>query len=70
MDSIRKVAQRKTIIMVTHWITSVKNCDMIYVMENGTIAAQGTYSQLMQSTEAFRTLARTTASATARIPEE
>ena len=70
MDSIRKVAKRKTIIMIAHRITTVKNCDMIYVMETGTIIAQGTYSELMQSSEAFRALARTTASATACIPEE
>ncbi len=58
MESIRALARRKTIIMIAHRITTVKDCDMIYLMENGKITAQGTYSALMDSSETFRAMSR------------
>ncbi|MBM4309820.1 MAG: ABC transporter ATP-binding protein [Deltaproteobacteria bacterium] len=58
MDSIRALARRKTIIMIAHRITTVKDCDMIYLMENGKITAHGTYSALMDSSETFRAMSR------------
>jgi ABC-type multidrug transport system fused ATPase/permease subunit len=33
MDAIRNLSHKKTIIMIAHRITTVKNCDMIYLME-------------------------------------
>ena len=69
MDSISQLAQRKTTILVAHRITTVRNCDMIYVIENGSIAGQGNYTELIQSSEAFRALARNSAPAAACIPE-
>jgi ABC-type multidrug transport system fused ATPase/permease subunit len=56
MDSIRGLAKRKTIIMIAHRITTVKNCDMIYVMEDGYIITKGTYIELMDSSEKFRAM--------------
>ena len=58
MDSIRTLAKRKTIIMIAHRITTVKDCDMIYLMEDGHIIAQGTYAELMDSSETFRAMSR------------
>ena len=58
MDSIRALAKRKTIIMIAHRITTVKDCDMLYLMEDGHIIAKGTYAALMDSSETFRAMAR------------
>ena len=58
MDSIRALAKRKTIIMIAHRITTVKDCDMIYLMEDGHIIAKGTYAELMDSSETFRAMSR------------
>jgi len=58
MESIRALARRKTVIMIAHRITTVKDCDMIYVMENGRIGERGTYAALMESSEAFRAMSR------------
>ena len=37
----------KTIVIVAHRLTTIKDCDRIYVMNNHTIAEKGTHSQLM-----------------------
>ena len=60
MDSIRALTNRKTIIMIAHRITTVKDCDMIYLMEYGHIIAKGAYIELMDSSEKFRAMSRST----------
>jgi len=58
MVSIRALAKRKTIIMIAHRITTVKDCDMICFMEDGCITAMGAYAELLESSEKFRTMSR------------
>jgi ATP-binding cassette, subfamily B, bacterial PglK len=58
MEAIQNLSHKKTIIMIAHRLTTVKNCDVIYVMENGEIIAQGTYEELMQSCSPFRNMAK------------
>ena len=43
--------------MVAHRLSSVRNCDLIYVMEGGRITAQGRYDELIASSQQFRALA-------------
>ncbi|MDR0556966.1 MAG: ABC transporter ATP-binding protein/permease, partial [Treponema sp.] len=35
MESIKRIGHKKTIIIVAHRITTVKNCEVIYMMEKG-----------------------------------
>jgi len=49
--------QAKTVIMIAHRIATVRECDTIYLLEHGRIAAQGTYDELLRSSEAFRAMA-------------
>ena len=46
MDSIDKLPLDLTIIMVAHRLTTVKDCDVIYVLNRGEIADQGSYDEL------------------------
>ncbi len=39
----------KTLIIVAHRLTTVMGCDVIYVMDQGRVVAQGTHSQLLQT---------------------
>jgi ABC-type multidrug transport system fused ATPase/permease subunit len=57
MGAIHNLAHKKTIIMIAHRITTVKDCDTIYVMESGVISESGTYNELMASSKQFREMA-------------
>jgi ABC-type multidrug transport system fused ATPase/permease subunit len=57
MDAIRTLGHKKTIIMIAHRITTVKNCDMIYMMDKGSIVDSGNYEELYQKNKAFRKMA-------------
>lgn len=48
----------KTIIMITHRVSTVKECDLVYFMDKGKIAARGTYEQLVAANPKFCSLAR------------
>jgi ABC-type multidrug transport system fused ATPase/permease subunit len=57
MDAISNLSHKKTIITVAHRITTVKNCDVIYLMEKGAIADYGSYGQLYSRNASFRKMA-------------
>lgn len=46
-DSILNDSIYKTMIFISHRLSSVRNADMVFMLENGTIIEQGTHSQLM-----------------------
>ncbi|MDR0462309.1 MAG: ABC transporter ATP-binding protein/permease [Christensenellaceae bacterium] len=46
-EKIMKNNKKQTTIFVTHRLASVEKCDIIYYMENGKIAEQGTHKELM-----------------------
>lgn len=58
MEAINKLSDRKTIIMIAHRLTTLKDCDVIYVLEYGKVVAQGTYDDLMQSCSFFQKMGR------------
>jgi ATP-binding cassette subfamily B protein len=47
IDTIRSVAGGRTIIIVSHRLSAVKDADRIIVMEKGCIAESGTHNQLI-----------------------
>ncbi len=57
MDAVRNLAQAKTIIMIAHRLSTVRECDTIYLLDRGKIAASGTYDQLVDQNAKFRALA-------------
>jgi len=52
------VAKLKTIIIIAHRLTTVKDCDIIYLVDKGKITGQGTYDELMSSSASFRAMAK------------
>lgn len=58
MDSIQELSGQKTIVMIAHRLKTVKNCDVIYLMEQGRVIEQGTYQQLINNNSMFKKMAR------------
>jgi len=58
MDAIHNLSHKKTIIMIAHRITTVKECDVIYIMEKGRIIDSGKYDELIQRNKQFRQMAK------------
>ena len=46
----------RTIIIIAHRLATIKNCDLIYVLENGTIAEKGSYQELYDKKGKFRAM--------------
>jgi len=57
MQAIEALMGERTIIMIAHRLTTVRNCDQLYLMENGEIIQQGTYDQLIENSVMFREMA-------------
>lgn len=58
MDAIQELSGKKTIIMIAHRLKTVKNCDIIYLMENGKIVEQGNYQELLENNDNFKKMAK------------
>jgi ABC-type multidrug transport system fused ATPase/permease subunit len=56
--TIESVGRARTLIIVAHRLTTVRHCDVLYVVEAGRIVARGKYDELMMSCPEFRRLAR------------
>jgi HlyD family secretion protein len=57
MDAIHDFSGSKTILIIAHRLTTVKECDFICVMQNGRIVDKGTYDDLLERNELFRGMA-------------
>ena len=56
MGAIRSLERKKTILICTHRISTLRNCDRIYVVEKGRIVADGSYAKLEKYSQDFRTI--------------
>jgi ATP-binding cassette, subfamily B, bacterial PglK len=58
MQAIRSLSGRKTIILIAHRLSTVRECDRIFLIEGGRVASSGTYSELVAQSATFRRMAR------------
>jgi ABC-type multidrug transport system fused ATPase/permease subunit len=58
MEAIRKFSHRKTMLIIAHRLSTLRECDRIYVLSGGKIAATGSYAQLLETNEEFRSMAK------------
>jgi HlyD family secretion protein len=54
MDAIHDFSGKKTIIMIAHRLSTVKQCDCIYLMDQGHIIDRGTYEELNRRNSIFQ----------------
>jgi ATP-binding cassette, subfamily B, bacterial PglK len=57
-QAIKNVMGKKTVIMIAHRISTVRECDTIFVLDKGRIVSQGSYRELLASSSHFQALAR------------
>lgn len=55
-ETIFKTLKDKTIIMVAHRISTIRNCDLIYVINEGGVEAKGSYNQLLKNSILFKNI--------------
>ncbi|OOE68964.1 multidrug ABC transporter ATP-binding protein [Salinivibrio sp. ML198] len=57
MDAIHDFAGNKTIIMIAHRLSTVQQCDCIYMLEQGKVIDHGTYAELYEKNAIFKNMA-------------
>lgn len=57
MKAIRTASKNRTLIMIAHRLTTVRDCDVIYIIEKGTIVDSGTFADLASKNRRFRKMA-------------
>ena len=53
VKSLEKLDDKITIIMVAHRLSTVKNCNKIFLFDNGEIKAEGTFNELSKTNNFF-----------------
>jgi ABC-type multidrug transport system fused ATPase/permease subunit len=58
MEAISGLSHRKTLLIIAHRISTLKECDEIFMLANGRFVARGTYDELLRSNAEFRAMAK------------
>ena len=53
MEAINKLKKNTTILLIAHRLTTIKNCEKIFLIEKGELKDQGTYEELIKSSALF-----------------
>ena len=57
IKAIHQFSGQKTIIMIAHRLKTIQKCDQIFVIDNGKVADQGTFEELIEKNEVFKKMA-------------
>lgn len=56
MAAIKSLGHRKTIIIIAHRLSTVRHCDSIFLLYHGKLDSQGTYEELLSTSNHFRSM--------------
>ena len=54
MDAVNNLNKDRTIIQISHRLSTVKNCDIIFLLDKGQLQHEGTFEDLINVSENFR----------------
>jgi ATP-binding cassette subfamily C protein len=54
VQAIEQLKRDRTIIIIAHRLSTVKNCDQLYILKQGEIIEQGTYDELILKNKEFK----------------
>ncbi len=57
-ETLRELKRQRTIILVSHRLSTVADCDQIFVMDGGKIVEQGTHAQLIAQRGLYYSMAK------------
>ncbi len=57
MEAVHNLSHKITIILIAHRLSTVRECDQIFLLEKGEVKAQGTFDELVGSSDQFRAMA-------------
>ena len=60
MQAVHKFSDKKTIIMIAHRLKTVEKCDQIFFIDEGKVADQGTFQELIEKNKKFKNMANHT----------
>ncbi|MDN9010199.1 ABC transporter ATP-binding protein [Brevibacillus laterosporus] len=55
-EGLKKLLEKKTVVMVAHRFSSIRHCDEIWVLDRGNIVERGTHRELMKANGLYRKL--------------
>ncbi len=55
-EAIASIIRNKTVLVIAHKLSSIVTADKIVVLRQGKIAAQGTHTELLETSEEYRKL--------------
>jgi ABC-type bacteriocin/lantibiotic exporter with double-glycine peptidase domain len=58
VEALRTLSGKKTILMIAHRLTTVRECDVIYLVADGRIISRGTHDELMKTSAWYKAAAR------------
>ncbi|WP_346795500.1 ABC transporter ATP-binding protein [Halomonas sp. Bachu 37] len=57
MDDIQRFSGQMTVVLIAHRLATVKECDIIYMLEDGKVTDAGTYDDLASRNQTFQMMA-------------
>ena len=57
INAVEQLKGERTILMIAHRLSTVRNCDRVVLLEHGEIEGVGSYDQLITENEGFRKMA-------------
>lgn len=58
LDAVKNASKDRTIIMIAHRLSTVRDCDVIYLIDQGRIVDSGTYESLLKTNAHFMKMAK------------
>ena len=68
VEALERLTGDRTVVVVAHRLSTVQECDTLYLFEEGRLVAEGTYDTLLETSETFRVVSGVPTSVTAPEP--
>jgi HlyD family secretion protein len=57
IDAVRRLGREKTVVIVAHRAAAIRECDELFLFEDGAVVARGAYEELISKSASFRAMA-------------